>query len=248
MNKILTIVLTAVIIFSAGCANSAKKDCIPKNCRQRIGEVVYANDFQSSEPLFGWVMEGGGRAVLKDGKLVIDSPEAASNLVYWIDKPMPENFILTFDFQVQSEDGLCILFICAANKNGQSIFEPALAKRAGNFAEYTNGDINNYLLQYYTQNPTHLEHTDNELRKNAGFALIQQTPAVIERGSPNIYKITVIKDGGKIMMFVDDKLIIDAVDNNALGTAPYSRGYIGLRQMKWTTASYDNIIVRKLEQ
>jgi hypothetical protein len=149
---------------------------------------------------------------------------------------------------VQSEDGLCILFICAANKNGQSIFEPALAKRAGNFAEYTNGDINNYLLQYYTQNPTHLEHTDNELRKNAGFALIQQTPAVIERGSPNIYKITVIKDGGKIMMFVDDKLIIDAVDNNALGTAPYSRGYIGLRQMKWTTASYDNIIVRKLEQ
>ena len=150
---------------------------------------------------------------------------------------------------MQSEDGPVHFgsFARVAKTARANIRSPPLPNGKANFAEYTNGDINNYLLQFHPQNPTSGAH-DNELRKNAGFALIQQTPAVIERGSPNIYKITVIKDGGKIMMFVDDKLIIDAVDNNALGTAPYSRGYIGLRQMKWTTASYDNIIVRKLEQ
>ncbi len=247
-RKILTVIFIAAALFSAGCKKRYVNfpGFVPDKYQDRLGKVVYANNFDGHSPLAGMVMEGAGRAVVQDGTMVMDSPEMAGHLVNWIDMPMPENFMLRFDFQVQSEDGLCILFICAAGKGGESIFDPSLPKREGNFTEYTDGGINNYLLQYYTQNPTHLEDTDSELRKNAGFELIQKTPAVIKRGSPKQYRITVIKDGGRIIMLADDKIIVDAEDNGVLGLTPYGSGYIGFRQMKWTKAAYDNIVVRQL--
>jgi len=244
-KKILAFVFIAAALLLTGCGKNRINfpGFVPDEYQDRLGKVVYANNFDGHSPLFGMVMEGPGKAVVQDGKLVMDSPDMAGNLVYWINSQMPANFMMRFDFQVQSEDGLCILFICAAGKDGGSIFEPSLPKRAGNFAEYTDGGINNYLLQYYTQNPTHLDDTNSELRKNAGFTLIQKKPAVIERGSTKEYRITVIKDGGRIIMLADDKVIVDGTDE----TGPYGSGFIGFRQMKWTKAAYDNIVVRELK-
>ncbi len=243
-RKILSVVFIAALLILAGCGRKriTYPGFVPSEYQDRLGKVVYANNFDGHSPLAGMVMEGAGRAVVTDGWMVMDSPDMAGHLVHWIDTPMPANFMMRFDFKVQSEDGLCILFICASGKDGESIFDPALPKRAGNFVEYTEGGINNYLLQYYTQNPTHLDDTNSELRKNAGFELIEKVPAVIKRGSTKKYRITVIKDGGRILMLANDKVIVDGTDR----TSPLGSGFIGLRQMKWTKAAYDNIVVREL--
>lgn len=247
-RKILTVIFITAVMILTGCGKKHVNypGFIPDEYQGRLGKVVYANNFDGRNPLTGLVMEGPGRMVVEDGALVMDSPDMAGHFTNWINLPIPGNFMMRFDFRLQCDDGLCSLFICAMGKDGISIFDPFLKKREGNFAEYIDGDINNYLLQYYTQNPTHLDDTHNEVRKNAGFELMQKSPTVIDRGSTKQYRVTVIKDYGRILMLIDDDVLFDIVDNNVLDRAPYGNGYIGFRQMKWTKASYDNVVIRKL--
>ena len=55
-----------------------------------------------------------------------------------------------------------------------------------------------------------------------------------------------VKDGGHITMYVNRQKIIDAVDDGSQLGPAYGAGWFGLRQMKWTKARYDNLVIREL--
>lgn len=244
------LMLVLAVCWVAGCSEtkpSGTYQCLGDDLAEETAQVIYQTDFSDAASLAGWVMEGPGVARIEDGWMVMESPDIENHIVHWLDRELPDSFVAEYDFQVLSEDGLCIIFVAATGKEGQSIFAEGIAERNGQFTQYTKGDINNYLIIYHSQNPTHLEYTDNELRKDAGFELLQKSPTAIPRGSEKVHHIKVVKDADHIMMSVDGKAIVDHVDDGTILGPAYGKGWLGLRQMKWTKARYDNLVIRPLQ-
>jgi len=61
--------------------------------------------------------------------------------------------------------------------------------------------------------------------------------------SEKIHEIQLIKDGAHVVMFVDDRKIIDWTDDGKTYGPVYSDGKIGFRQMQWTRFRYPNFRV-----
>ncbi len=204
------------------------------------GELIYRNSMASKEEVADWRMEGPGVTEFKDGWMHMFSPNEKYHHVFWCPKDFPGSFIAEWELQNQKiEAGLCIVFFSAKGSKGEDIFDPSFPVRDGTFSQYTKSNqFNNYHISYYANGRDNPGREISHLRKNKGFNLVQEIEPGIPVKSIEIHKITLIKDGPRIVMFVDNRKIIDWVDDGKKYGPVLQEGKIGFRQMQWTHFKY----------
>ncbi len=205
--------------------------------------LIYSSAMANASDINGWVMEGDGEVVFKDGWLEMYSADQQSHHVFWCPETFPDSFIAEWEVQnLNPAAGLLIVFFAAKGENGRDIFDPSLALRDGTFSQYTKGDIDAYHLSYYANTPAKPAREQAHLRRNSGFSLVSEGPIGIPADSIAAHNVRLIKNGPSIQFYVDDQLVINWTDDNKLG--PYLKaGKIGFRQMKWTHFRYRNFKV-----
>ena len=214
------------------------------------GKLIYTNSLSNAELVKDWVLEGPAKIEFKDSWLQMYSPNEEGHHVFWCPKDFPGNFIAEWDAQNQEIDaGLCIVFFCAKGLKGESIFDQSMPKRtSGIFTDYTKGAMNDYHISYYANGRDNPNRETANLRKNKGFNLVQTGEIGIPVQSTAIHKMKLVKNEGKIVLYIDDRKVIDWTDDGVKYGKILNEGKIGFRQMQWTHFAYRNFKVWELEQ
>ena len=193
---------------------------------------VYQTAFNDPAELKNWKLEGGRRASLEHGRLVLENADQDDHLVCWLKTEAPADFLLEFSVRPQNrKEGLNIVFFNARGARGESVFDPALKPRNGTFRQYHSGDLNNYHVSYWAPN----RGTVN-VRKNAGCHLVATGTDLISGAPADAFQvIRLYKRGGKIRLMVGD-IIAVAFDDDGKANGPVwtHSGWIALRQMGHT--------------
>jgi hypothetical protein len=103
--------------------------------------------------------------------------------------------------------------------------------------------MNDYHISYYANGRDNPNRETANLRKNKGFHLVQTGEIGIPVQSKAIHKMKLIKYEGTIQMFIDNRKIIDWVDDGIQYGKVLEAGKIGFRQMQWTHFAYRNFKV-----
>ena len=209
------------------------------------GKLLYSNSLATSEKVNDWILEGPAKIEFKNNWMHIYSPNEEGHHVYWCPVDFPGNFIAEWEVQNQEIDaGLCIVFFAAKGLKGQSIFDDSMPKRtSGIFTDYTKGAMNDYHISYYANGRDNPNRETANLRKNKGFNLVQTGEIGIPVQSTAIHKMKLIKQEGKILMYIDDRKVIDWTDDGIKYGKILESGKIGFRQMQWTHFAYRNFKV-----
>ncbi len=192
-----------------------------------------------------WVLEGPGILTQENGRLRMQEPEpgteGANHIVLWHKQTFPKDFIAEWEFTPNEVSGLCIVFFCAAGRDGADLFDPSLAKRDGTFNLYHSGDINCYHISYFRN--TCSRSPNCALRKNFGFYRASAGYDFIPLEAGVTSKLTLVKRGAHIQLAINGHVSIDWVDDGVTRGPVWGAGKIGLRQMMTTDAWYDNFRV-----
>jgi len=225
------IVLSVLLQFCFFAGNILAQNS-PGNFKK--GELLYQNSLASENDLAGWIMEGPGVIEFKNGWMEMYSPGEKFHHVFWCPQDFPGSFVAEWELQnLEPDAGLCIIFFSAKGDKGESIFDPSFPKRDGTFNQYTKSKyFNNYHISYYANGKDNREREVAHLRKNKGFVNVQVGEPGIPAKSTSIHKMTLIKDDAHIVMFVDDRKIIDWTDVGKKQPV-WQGGKMGFRQMLW---------------
>lgn len=212
------------------------------------GQLVYSNAMSVADSMADWKMEGQGALDFADGWMVMSSPNEAGHHVLWCPKDLPSSFVAEWEVQNRhAEAGLCIVFFATKGKNGEDILNGPLRARNGKFTQYTKGDMHNYHISYHANTPTQPNRPFAHLRKNSGFHKVHVGGQGIVPESKAIHKLRLVKDGGRILFFLDGRCIIDWTDDGQAYGAMLNEGKLGFRQMKWTRFAYRDFKVWELD-
>lgn len=217
------------------------------------GQVIYENPLCCEEDLKGFVAEGDLRVTFPEGCMRIESVRdpnegQAANYLFWCPEVFPDHIKIEWKFKPLNEPGLAMMFFAAKGKDGQSIFDPNLAVRKGEYPQYNHGDINTFHLAYFRRRMAdeRLFHTCN-LRKSYGAHLVAQggdpIPEAIE--AKVFYDLCIIKDGADITFTINGLKILSYHDDEAFGPV-LEGGNIGFRQMSPLIAEYKDFRVTSL--
>ena len=129
------------------------------------GRLLYENSLKAKADTLGWKLEGKAVVEFLNDWMHVYSPNQAQHHVFWCPVSFPSDFIAEWDVQNQDpKAGLCIVFFAAEGEKEADIFSPKLKNRTGVFKQYTKGDINNYHISYYANNPNEIGRTHNRIR------------------------------------------------------------------------------------
>jgi hypothetical protein len=208
------------------------------------GRLIYANALASTADTAGWVMEGPGKVEFSEGRMHMYSQKEKGHTVFWCPVNFPANFIAEWEVQnLHTDAGLCIVFFSALSTDGEDILISKLPKRTGRFKQYTNGAINNYHISYYANSKNEKGRETANLRKNKGFHKVQQGQPGIPLQSTAVHKIKLVKHDGRILLYIDEREVINWKDDGKQFGKVLQGGKIGFRQMKWTRFAYSNFKV-----
>lgn len=219
-----------------------------KETPARKGKLLYENRMSDSSGMKGWVMEGPGVLHFTGGWMQMYSPDKKWDHVLWCPEVLPASFIAEWDATNLGNEGLAIVFFAATGEHGQSIFDPELPKRDGTFRYYNKGKIHCYHISYYADNPKLPDRGDSRLRKDPGAILLKTGAPGIPVGSHSVYHIRLVKDGGRISMYVNGVPIIEATDDGRSHGPVYGSGRLGFRQMRWSFLAYRNFKVWEIKK
>lgn len=217
------------------------------------GQVIYENPLCCESDIEGFVREGDLKVSFENGCMQLESVRdpnegQAANYLFWCPEVFPDHIKIEWKFHPLNEPGLAMMFFSALSKNGNSIFEPGLAERRGEYPQYNHGDINTYHLAYFRRRMAdeRLFHTCN-LRKSYGAHLVAQggdpIPEAIE--AKVFYNLCIVKDGPDIEFYINDLKVLSYHDDGEFG--PHlGEGYIGFRQMSPLKAEYKDFRVTSL--
>ncbi|MBQ7678974.1 MAG: DUF1961 family protein [Butyrivibrio sp.] len=153
-------------------------------------KLLYENPLRCAADVADFRMEGQAdvafpRGVLRLSSTLDPSLGQRANYVFWCPREFPCGIRIEWDFRAVTEPGLAILFFGAAGRGGESIFDPALAARDGQYVQYHHGDINAFHVSYFRRKEPDERafHTCN-LRKSYGFHLVSQGADPIPDANP----------------------------------------------------------------
>ncbi len=212
------------------------------------GELIYQNLLASKEEVSGWIMEGNATVEFRDNWMEMYSPKEKDHHVFWCPQNFPASFVAEWEAQnLETDAGLCIIFFSAKGKKGKDIFDPSFPVRDGTFNLYTKSKfLNCYHISYYANGRDNPGREISHLRKNSGFYLVQEKDPGIPVKSTAVHKLKLIKDNARIIMYIDERKIIDWTDDGKKYGPVLQDGKIGFRQMKWTHFRYRNFKVWNL--
>lgn len=232
----------------------ATTQAVAVHCPADRDHPVYHTSFDDPRELEDWSLEGGKRAAIEGGNLVLESDTVsqksendANHLVCWLKREIPADFYLEFTVRpANRQRGLNIVFFNARGINGESVFDRSLKPRSGIFNQYTSSDLNNYHTSYWAG-----DRGTANLRKNKGFHLVATGPDLVTSAPADSFQtIGICKSGNRIQLFVDQKTVIDWVDDGkTYGPVHSHSGWIGLRQMAHThRCEYGQLAVYPLKR
>ncbi|NUS09488.1 MAG: DUF1961 family protein [Nonomuraea sp.] len=210
---------------------------------------MYRNSLATPQDLDGFVMEGDGVVSFPQGRMRLESLRPASdgqaaNVVLWCPEEFPSDLTVEWDFRPVREPGLAIMFFHARGRDGEDLFDPALAPRTGPYDQYHHGDIDAYHVSYFRRmwESERALHTCN-LRKSHGFHLVAQgpdpLPAVLDAQGPYAMRLDVHR--GEITFSVNDLVSFRWTDEGAVGGPALRGGKVGFRQMAPLIGEYANL-------
>jgi hypothetical protein len=233
-----------VAVFINACIHLSVFAHTPSEFGVKTGELLYDSTLASESSVEDWVMEGPGRLKFKDGWMEMDSPEQEMHHVYWCPETFPASFVAQWEMQnLNLEAGLCIVFFSATGLKGEDVMDSSLPKRDGTFKQYNDGAMTNYHISYYANTPKLPAREVARLRKNPGKNIVSEGPPGIEVSSDRVHKVTLIKEDSHIRLFIDERPIIDWIDEGEINGGALGSGKIALRQMQWTRFRYRNFKV-----
>lgn len=215
------------------------------------GELLYENALSSPEDLKDFVLEGKAVTRFPDGRLWLENAESpekgqAANYVLWCRKNFPADFLLECSFQPIREPGLAMIFFAAEGRNGEDLFDPALAKRTGEYKQYHHGDLNAFHLSFFRRKEPDERsfHTCN-LRKSYGFYLVAQgadpIPDAADAAAP--YSLSLMKRGREVCFAVNDLEVLRFTDDGQSFGPLLGGGKIGFRQLAPMIGAYADLRV-----
>ncbi len=222
---------------------------------ERRGSLLYESKMDSEDSIGDWILEGPGEINFENSKMIMrsqipDPPDGSTgHFNIWCPADFPENIIVEWDFQPLSDVGVCHIYTAARGKNGEDIFDPSLPPRDGHFQQYINDAINNYYTIYFTNR--RMMRTTNFatswLVKSSNASVMTLGQTAVAPGDKRFHRMRLIKEGGHIQLFTDDKLCLDFTDpGNERWGEILGGGKISLRQMAVTVAAYRNFQVWEL--
>jgi len=227
-----------VLTASAGVASAADAGMFEK----RRGPLLYGAALDSPETVSDWTMEGPGEVSFSDGWMKMRSPGEAMHHVFWCPETLPASFAAEWTCRnLHPEAGLCIVIFRAMGLNGKDVLDASQPKRDGTFRQYHSGALRNYHISYYANTPSRPNRPHAHLRRNPGFQIVQEGPKGIVHDSTAEHRVRLMNDGGRVLMWVDERPVIDWTDPD-----PYGAGRIALRQMQWTVFEYRDFRVWEL--
>ncbi len=222
----------------------------------QTGELIYENPLARPEDVAGFRMEGEGAVSFPLGRMRLEGTRdpadgQKANIVFWCDRELPDNIAISWDFHPISEPGLCILFFAARGRNGEDVFDPALAERSGPYDQYHHGDIDALHISYFRRKAaSERAFTTCNLRKSYGFHLVAQgadpLPSVADAAPP--YRVELVKAGPHVRFAIgrDAEHMLPLLhwrdDGRSQGPV-LAGGKIGFRQMTPMLAEYANLRV-----
>ena len=214
----------------------------------RYTALAYTYSNSSEQDVKDWILEGPANIEFKENWMHMFSPNEKGHHVFWCPKDFPGSFVAEWELQnIEPDAGLCIIFFSAKGNKGESIFDPSFPKRDGVFKQYTKSKyFNNYHISYYANGKDDRVKVISHLRKNSGFEKVQIGEPGIPAHSTAIHKMTLVKKGAQIKMFVDGRKIIDWTDDGKKQPV-WQDGKIGFRQMLWTHFRYRNFKVWEIK-
>ena len=221
----------------------------PLDISGRQGAVIFESSLAQAEEVEGWVMEGPGQIDFASGWMTLCSERPTGgdgNIVFWCPHDFPERFVAEWEVEVLSQQGLCISFFAAAGSQGEDLFAPTLRKRTGVFRQYTQSDIDCYHISYFANAHSAPGRITSNMRKNSGFHVVTNGPPGIAPGQQGAHDVRLIKDGARVHMQVDGRVVIDFLDDGNRYGPVLGAGKIGFRQMSPTVARYRRFRVQAL--
>ena len=216
--------------------------------------LIYSNPLACDEDLSAFILEGRAKLSFPDGCLRLENACSATlgqkaNYVLWCDRVFPPDLMLKIKFRPVREPGLAMLFFAASGRDGQSLFDPGLARRTGEYPQYHHGDINAFHLSFFRRKEPDERafHTCN-LRKSHGFYLVAQGADPIPDVSDvtGFYELTLIKRGNSICFSVNSLEVLRFTDDGREYGPVLGGGCIGLRQLAPMIGEYSDMRVYEI--
>jgi hypothetical protein len=224
-----------------------------------LGEILYENALAGPDDIDGWRMEGDGAVSFPMGRMRMEGTRdpaegQKANIVHWCPRDLPDNIRVSWSFWPVREPGLCILFFAARGRNGEDLFDPALAERMGPYDQYHHGDIDALHVSYFRRkHPGERAFTTCNLRKSYGFHLVARgadpIPSVPDAAGP--YRVAVVKAGPHVGFSIGqgdhhDLELFHWIDDGRSTGGVLAGGKIGFRQMTPMIAEYADLTVQAI--
>lgn len=215
---------------------------------------IYANPLRKQEDIDSFILEGEAVFTFPNGrlrmenKLAVDNGQKA-NYVLWCPEEFPSDLFARWQFRPVREPGLCMVFLAARGRNGEDLFDPALAPRTGEYVQYHHGDIDAFHISYFRRKEPDERafHTCN-LRKSYGFHLTAQggdpIPDADEAQGP--YEIAFLKWKNEIRFYINALELFRFADDGKTYGKLLTGGKIGFRQLAPMAGEYENLEVRSI--
>ncbi|OXM87425.1 DUF1961 family protein [Paenibacillus rigui] len=218
-------------------------------------QLIYENRLSAAEDIRDFRMEGQAAFSFPLGRLRMENatdPKEGqkSNFVLWCPETFPADVSIEWDFWPIREPGLCILFFSARGRQGEDLFDPALAPRTGEYDLYHHGDIDALHISYFRRRyPEERAFHLCNLRKSYGFHMVAQGADPIPPAADAVgpYRMRVDKLGGKVSFYTNELLIFEWEDDGTSFGPVLGGGKLGFRQMAPLMAEYANLKVYALE-
>jgi hypothetical protein len=142
-----------------------------------------------------------------------------------------------------------MVFFAARARTGGDIFDPGLAARNGDYAQYHHGDIDTFHLSYFRRSkPGERAFHVCNLHKSHGFHLAAEgpdpLPPVADAKPP--YRIDLVKCGPDVAFFIDRLPILAWRDDGREFGPVLGAGRFGFRQMAPFQGEYENLVIREV--
>jgi len=212
-------------------------------------KLIYENPLGQPDDIREFVLEGKAVIRFEDGAMAMENAiagtfEQKANYVLWCPLNFPADVEIHWEFQPVTDVGLCILFMAAAGRNGEDLFDPALKKRTGEYSQYHSGDINAFHVSYFRRKEPDERafHTCN-LRKSYGFHLVAQGSDPIPEADEctDFYHLMMRKEKNMVTFFVNELEIFRYIDDGKTYGSLLGGGKIGFRQLAPLKAKYKNL-------
>jgi hypothetical protein len=217
----------------------------------RLTDLVYHNPLASAADVSGFCLEGQAAISFPQGRMRMENLRdpaegQKANFVYWCPEDLAADISVSWDFWPIREPGLCILFFAANGIHGESIFDPGLTPRTGEYNMYHHGEINAFHISYFRRkHPRERAFQTCNLRKSYGFHMVARgaDPIASVSDATPPYHIQLVKCGREVAFAINDLPILKFVDDGETYGPLLGGGKIGFRQMAPLIAEYANLEV-----